>query len=133
MQPRFVVKVLPGKAQILPQTFPFSVTALQLQRAPLVAAAPPHRAARPVMQRLRQPVQRRTVPVQPVAAARLPLRPRASASYQCAAPISDRAQREGFTGVYVLMAESNEEQELREQLYQLKQVVKGSKDGCLVC
>jgi hypothetical protein len=27
-----VVKVLPGKAQILPQTFPFSGTALLLQR-----------------------------------------------------------------------------------------------------
>ncbi|AGR59354.1 hypothetical protein A464_2169 [Salmonella bongori N268-08] len=32
-------------------------------------------------------------------------------------------------GCIVLMAESNEVQELREQLYQAKQVVKGIKDG----
>lgn len=29
----------------------------------------------------------------------------------------------------MLMADNNEEQELREQLYQAKQVVKGIKDG----
>jgi toxic protein SymE len=32
-------------------------------------------------------------------------------------------------GCIVLMAESNEEQELREQLYQATQVVKGIKDA----
>ncbi len=40
-----------------------------------------------------------------------------------------RRDREISQGCIVLMADGNEVQELREQLYQAKQVVKGIKDA----
>lgn len=41
----------------------------------------------------------------------------------------ERRDGEDFGRVYVLMADGNEVQELREQLYQAKRVVKGG-EGC---
>ena len=39
---------------------------------------------------------------------------------------------EDFGGCLTIIADSDEVQELREQLYQAKQVVKGVPTGCLV-
>lgn len=36
-------------------------------------------------------------------------------------------------GCLILLADNNEVQELCRELYQVKQAVKGMRDGCLVC